>query len=114
MPLAFSISPLHFNPHLKALAVERKRPDLAMELSSAEWQVQRVSAPGETFISQAKQEKVPPGVRDLGSELHSLLDDILKSPNTEAVEATESTLRFFASCARRYPGSGDLPLRRRG
>jgi transcriptional regulator with XRE-family HTH domain len=98
---------------LKTVAVKRGRPDLAMELSSTEWQVKRVLEPGETLISQGKK-TLPPGVRDFGTELHSVLDDILQSGNPVAIEATESTLRLFASCARRHGISADLPRRRRG
>jgi DNA-binding XRE family transcriptional regulator len=85
---------------LKALALERKRPDLAIALSSDEWPVQQILDADETPIFQGKK-KMPKGARDLGSELHSLLDDILQSPNAEAVDLAETTLRF---CARAVAG----------
>jgi len=93
---------------MKALAMERNRPDLA-ELWDGKLPVKQA---GETSVAQIRQ-KLHLQERDFGAELHSLLDEILQGP-TEAVEATETALRLFVKSARRRSDLSDGSRRRRG
>ena len=94
---------------MKALAMERNRPDLAGELWDEKWPDKQA---GETRVPQVPK-KLHLQERDFGAELHSLLDDILQGP-IQNIEATESALRLFANPARQQPVPVNRPRRRRG
>jgi transcriptional regulator with XRE-family HTH domain len=105
---------------MKSIAVERGLADVAVELSSEEWQVRRVFQPGEVLISQAREalrskpvpEPLPgPGqpVRQpasgssggLREHWHRLLDEILDSGDPDAISTIGRNLETFAGFVRR-------------
>lgn len=94
---------------LKTIAVECGYPEIAKELSDEEWAVKQ---DGTIRISQVPK-NLHPEERGFGAELHSLLDDILQSPNIQIIEATQSALRVFAKSVRQPPVPVDRPRRRR-
>ncbi|MGH9786374.1 MAG: helix-turn-helix transcriptional regulator [Terriglobia bacterium] len=88
---------------MKSIASEHGLADIAMELSSEEWQVQRVFHPGETLISQAPAEARARG-RERGAErreqAHQWIDEIFDSGDTAAIAAVSRTLDALARMAR--------------
>jgi len=102
---------------MKSIAAANHFADLALELSSDEWQVRRVFYPGEILITQSRQRRadLPPGQpapagnlgKDVGhpradprARLHRVLEEILDSGDPELVSATEQALEVFARSAR--------------
>ena len=80
---------------LKAIAMQHGLADIAMELSSDEWQVRRVFHPGETLISETR--------RQLESEresCHKTLDEILDSGDSEAITAVRSHIVLLGKYVR--------------
>ena len=98
----------------KTLAADRGYPDIAMELSSDDWQVRGVIQPGEILISQAGSgpKKAPSFVRDQRSRWHSLLDEILDSGNADAISAATQNLDLFARYVRQAVAPGTLAVPR--
>jgi transcriptional regulator with XRE-family HTH domain len=96
---------------MKTLAVKRGWPELALELSSEEWQVRRLFHPGELIISQARQalsgaaegsridlsEQQRKSARDpdVREAYHRMLDFILDSGHDVAIEAVMRNLHAF-------------------
>ncbi|SRR5712692_3077252 len=85
---------------LKTLAAQRGFADVALELSSEEWQVRRVFHPGEKLISQAQPRgaasRRDPGAPADRSAAHELLDDVYDSGNLEAIAAAYQNLLVLA------------------
>jgi transcriptional regulator with XRE-family HTH domain len=79
---------------LKTLAAENGLADLALQLSSDDWQVAAVFHPGETLISQGQKQT------DDRKHWHALLDEILDSDAEDAVYAVKSNLFTFGNYVR--------------
>ncbi|HEY3823039.1 MAG TPA: hypothetical protein VGL82_00695 [Bryobacteraceae bacterium] len=84
---------------LKSLAARKMLPDYAIALDGRQFEVRQVFAPGGKV-------RLPrnPGERDLGDDLHRLLDEVLESGNVEAVNAVESVLQICASVVAKAAG----------
>ena len=104
--------PLESLEKMKSIAAEHGLADIAVELSSQEWQVRRVFHPAETIISQAKP-AVPRKTVDFPVEqakhraavderekAHQLLDEICDSGDAGAISAVFQNLNAFARLAR--------------
>ncbi len=101
---------------LKSFAAEKGFADIALQLSSDEWQVRRVLHPGETLISRPKpgaeelpEVTLPPASRTRGrnAQWHQLLDEVLDSGNSDAIIAVQNNLTVFARYVRQkmQPGA---------
>jgi transcriptional regulator with XRE-family HTH domain len=77
---------------LRTLAVQHGLADIALQLSSDEWQVRRVFHPGERFISEPKAGKSG----ENNARWHQLLDKVLNSQVPIAIQAVTSNLEAFA------------------
>lgn|SRR5262249_47473135 len=91
---------------LKTLAAQRGFADVALDLSSEEWQVRRVFYPGEKLISQASkrgtasQRSGEPARASDRSDAHELLDQIYDSGSAEATAAAYQNLAVLARYVR--------------
>ena len=103
---------------MRSIAVQNGLADVALELSSDDWQVRRVFHPGEVLISRAarivqqgKQQNrsastspVAKPARHSTDEWrgywHEILDEILDSGVPDVVSALERNLELFAGFAR--------------
>ena len=84
---------------LKSIAVEHAFADLAVELSSADWQVRTLIHPPQDFArrqaSITDTVKSGPAGEANRQIRHALLDALLDSGNEDAIMAVEHLLRYF-------------------
>lgn len=86
---------------LKTIAAEHGFADIALRLSSDDWQVARVFQPGETIISQAKKNLARRKAEvEESVDYHALLDEVLAAGHADITRAVQSNLIVFASLAR--------------
>lgn len=94
---------------LKTIAAKHGFADIALRLSSDDWQVTRVLHPGETLISQAKrnlQRRNP----EESVDWHALLEEVLSSGQDDAINAVQSNLVCFTRLVRtRRPRTATKP-----
>ena len=116
---------------LKSIAAANNLADLALELSSDDWQVRRVFYPGEVLITQSRQlvrtdlpssqsasagnlvkgaGHPPPDPRQ---RLHRVLDEILDSADLELISAAEQALDVFARSSRRSAAPAETRKKKR-
>src|SRR5437016_4058704 len=80
---------------MRQLAVERGQADIAVTLSSEEWQIRSVFHPGETFISTLPPGKPAAGLKYKHQKWHDMLEAVLESGNPRAIDAVQSNLLVF-------------------
>jgi transcriptional regulator with XRE-family HTH domain len=89
---------------MKQLAAEHALADIALELSSDDWQVRHVIEPGETLISSARPIPGPGNYNPANQAWHDMLETILESGDKKAIEAVQPNLVLFhAWVAERSP-----------
>jgi transcriptional regulator with XRE-family HTH domain len=91
---------------MKTIAAERGLADVALILSSEEWQVRHVLHPGETLIG-ARPVPVPAtnsAYNPRNARWHDMLEAILESGDEKAIKAVEPNLAiFYAWVTERHP-----------
>ncbi len=104
---------------LKTLAAQRGLADVALELSSEEWQVRRVFQPGEKLISQAhprgaasRRSREPAHSSDRFAA-HELLDEVYDSGNAEAMAAAHQNLIVLARYVRLNHAKSSISKKKR-
>ena len=81
---------------LKTIAAERGVADIALVLSSDEWQVRRVVQPGETLIGAPRPATASIGTYHPRNKVwHDMLEAILESGDEKAIKAVEPNLIIF-------------------
>lgn len=94
---------------LKTIAAQHGLADLAVELSSEQWQVRRVFHPGEAIISQPRQ-KAARGAVERSEEskerqsAHQMVDEIYSLGSPELIAAMYQNLTILANYIRLAQG----------